>query len=116
MRRGWRKQRAREILADVAQTLRWWLLGRLISIAVVGVVTGIGLWALGIGDAAHRGDRGTGRDALRRRCSGAACHGRGRQVAGYTEVFVTSKGGTGMSSASPTARNSSASSISTEPS
>lgn len=43
-----RQPRAREVLAALGETLRWWLLGRLISMAVVGVLTGIGLWLLDI--------------------------------------------------------------------
>ena len=43
-----RQPRARELLAEIALTLRWWLVGRLISMTVVGVMTGVGLWALGV--------------------------------------------------------------------
>ncbi len=32
----------------VGYTLYWWFLGRLINMAIIGVLTAIGLWALGI--------------------------------------------------------------------
>ena len=38
----------REMLLDVGQNLRWWLLGRLFTMVVVGTATGLGLWALGV--------------------------------------------------------------------
>ena len=44
---NWRA-RADEVLNAVGQTLRWWLLGRLISMVVVGVVTAAGLWLLNV--------------------------------------------------------------------
>lgn len=44
--------RKRDKVADVSQkviyTLRWWLIGQLIPMAVLGVVTMVGLWALGV--------------------------------------------------------------------
>lgn len=43
-----RRPRARELMDTLNHTLRWWLLGRLISMTVIGVSTGIGLWLLGI--------------------------------------------------------------------
>lgn len=43
-----KRRNAREILAELAHALRWWLLGRLLSLAVVGVLSWIGLFALGI--------------------------------------------------------------------
>ncbi len=36
------------LMAEVRQKLYWWLLGRLLSMAVVGVATGLGLWLLGM--------------------------------------------------------------------
>lgn len=42
---------AREVLEELAHTLRWWLLGRMLALAVVGVLTWIGLFALGIESA-----------------------------------------------------------------
>jgi predicted PurR-regulated permease PerM len=38
-----RRERARDVLHQLAHTLRWWLVGRLISMAVIGVLTGVGL-------------------------------------------------------------------------
>lgn len=38
-----RRERARDILSEVAYTLRWWVIGQLIPMAVLGVATIIGL-------------------------------------------------------------------------
>lgn len=43
-----RRPRAREILDELDQTLGAWLLGRLCSMLVVGVATGLGLWLLDV--------------------------------------------------------------------
>jgi predicted PurR-regulated permease PerM len=43
-----RRQRVVEVLAAVDATLRWWIIGQLISMALVGLLTGVGLWLLGI--------------------------------------------------------------------
>ncbi|HUB32142.1 MAG TPA: AI-2E family transporter [Bryobacteraceae bacterium] len=43
-----RRPRAREVLGEVGYTLRWWLLGQLIPMAVLGGATIIGLRLLGI--------------------------------------------------------------------
>ena len=43
-----RRDRAREILARLASTLRWWLVGRLLSMSIVGVLTFIGLVVLDV--------------------------------------------------------------------
>lgn len=43
-----RRGRAREILDQLANTLRWWLLGRLIAMTAIGLMTWIGLALLGI--------------------------------------------------------------------
>ncbi len=40
--------RAREVLRRVEETLWWWMVGRVVSMAVVGVATGIGLWLLDV--------------------------------------------------------------------
>jgi predicted PurR-regulated permease PerM len=40
--------RARTILEQSARRLWWWVLGRLIGMAVIGVATSIGLWLIGI--------------------------------------------------------------------
>jgi predicted PurR-regulated permease PerM len=42
------RPRAGEVLAAVGFHLRWWLVGRLAAMSAVGVVTGVGLWAVGI--------------------------------------------------------------------
>ncbi|MGJ5011730.1 AI-2E family transporter [Bradyrhizobium oligotrophicum] len=41
------RPRAADMLAEAGQTLRAWLLAQFVSMAVVGILTGIGLWALG---------------------------------------------------------------------
>ena len=41
-----RRDRAREVLGELGDTLRRWLLARLTSMAIVGVLTGVGLWLL----------------------------------------------------------------------
>jgi predicted PurR-regulated permease PerM len=43
-----RRDRARDVLRALSSTLRRWLLGRLVSMTAVGVITTLGLWALGI--------------------------------------------------------------------
>lgn len=43
-----RERRAREVLDKVGVALRWWLLGRLVSMAIVAVFTGLGLWLIGV--------------------------------------------------------------------
>lgn len=42
------RARAREVLSEIGCTLQWWLLGQAIDMAVVGVLTGIGLFFLGV--------------------------------------------------------------------
>lgn len=42
------RPRGAEVIVAVGYTLRWWLLGRLISMVLVGVLTGLGLWWLDI--------------------------------------------------------------------
>ena len=39
---------AREVLHSVGRALRWWLTGRLASMTVVGILTGLGLFILGV--------------------------------------------------------------------
>jgi predicted PurR-regulated permease PerM len=43
-----RRGRAHEVLQALGHTLRWWLLGRWISMMVVGMLTAVGLWLLGV--------------------------------------------------------------------
>ncbi len=43
-----RRKRARDVLHTLGYTLRWWLLGQLLSMTVVGVLTGLGLLLLGV--------------------------------------------------------------------
>jgi predicted PurR-regulated permease PerM len=43
-----RRSRARDVLIEVALALRWWFIGRLISMAVIAAATCIGLWLLGV--------------------------------------------------------------------
>lgn len=43
-----RLPRARAVILRLYDVLWWWLIGRIISMSVVGIATGIGLWLLGI--------------------------------------------------------------------
>lgn len=43
-----RRQRAREVLDAIGDTLARWLVGKLVSMIVVGMATATGLWALGV--------------------------------------------------------------------
>jgi len=42
------RARASEVLTKIGHTLQWWLLGQAIDMAVVGVLSGIGLFLLGV--------------------------------------------------------------------
>ena len=42
------RPRGAEVLGAVGYTLRWWLVGQLLTMTVVGVMTAVGLWLLGI--------------------------------------------------------------------
>lgn len=43
-----KRDRFREVLGTLGYTLRWWLIGRLFSMSVIGVITALGLWLLGV--------------------------------------------------------------------
>ena len=43
-----RRQRADEVMKRLGHTLRWWLVAHFSAMAVVGILTGIGLWLLGV--------------------------------------------------------------------
>jgi predicted PurR-regulated permease PerM len=43
-----RRPRAAEILREIADALWYWMLGRLFSMSVLGIVTAVGLWLLGV--------------------------------------------------------------------
>jgi predicted PurR-regulated permease PerM len=43
-----RRERGREVVRALGQALRWWLVGRVASMAVVGFLTAVGLWVAGI--------------------------------------------------------------------
>lgn len=43
-----KRDRAGEILQELGYTLRWWLIGRFFSMGVVGIMTSLGLWLLGV--------------------------------------------------------------------
>ena len=43
-----KRGRARELLADVGETLRGWLVARLLAMVIIAVITGVGLALLGI--------------------------------------------------------------------
>lgn len=42
------RPKASEVLGAVGYTLHWWLIGQLIAMTLVGVLTALGLWMLGI--------------------------------------------------------------------
>lgn len=42
------RPRARAVLTEIGHTLQWWLLGQAIDMAVVGVLSGVGLMLLGV--------------------------------------------------------------------
>jgi predicted PurR-regulated permease PerM len=42
------RSRFSEVLGQTGYGLRWWLLGQLVSMALLGISTGIGLWVIGI--------------------------------------------------------------------
>lgn len=42
------RRRATEILEFIGHTLRWWLIGRILSMALVGVLTTLGLYLIGM--------------------------------------------------------------------
>jgi predicted PurR-regulated permease PerM len=43
-----RRARARDVFLEVAYTLRWWEIGQLVPMCVLGIATGIGLWLLDV--------------------------------------------------------------------
>lgn len=43
-----KRKRAREIMSEVADTLRWWMVGQLISMVVLAVSTSLMLWLIGV--------------------------------------------------------------------
>lgn len=43
-----RRRRAAEVLGALRHTLQWWLIGKVVVMALVGVVTFVGLWLLGV--------------------------------------------------------------------
>lgn len=42
------RPRGRQVLHALHETLWWWLLGRIFSMILVGIMTGVGLWLLGV--------------------------------------------------------------------
>ncbi len=43
-----KRDRGRDVVRVVGHALRWWLVGRIASMGVVGVLTAIGLWIVGV--------------------------------------------------------------------
>lgn len=43
-----RQAKAEEVVVAVGHTMRWWLLARVVAMAVVGVLSGLGLWLLDV--------------------------------------------------------------------
>jgi predicted PurR-regulated permease PerM len=42
------RERTREVIRSIGFALRWWLIGRVFAMFIVGVFVGIGLWILGV--------------------------------------------------------------------
>ncbi len=42
------RSRAREVMHALGRVLRWWLVGRFVSMAIVGALTTTGLWIIGV--------------------------------------------------------------------
>jgi predicted PurR-regulated permease PerM len=42
------RDRARHVLTDIGHTLQWWLLGQAVDMIIVGVLSGLGLYLLGV--------------------------------------------------------------------
>lgn len=42
------RPRAQQVLDTIGTRLKWWLLGRLVAMASVGLVAGVGLWLIGV--------------------------------------------------------------------
>ncbi len=42
------RKAASDLLRAITQTMSWWLLGRGVSMMAIGIITGIGLWLIGI--------------------------------------------------------------------
>ena len=43
-----RRPRAAQVLAAIGFQLKWWLVGRLVAMASVGLIAGVGLWLIGV--------------------------------------------------------------------
>jgi predicted PurR-regulated permease PerM len=43
-----RRPRVEEVLTETKETLKWWLIGKFISMAIIGVLTVVGLWLMDV--------------------------------------------------------------------
>lgn len=43
-----KRQRVSEVLGELNETLLWWLIGKIISMSIIGVMTTLGLWLLDV--------------------------------------------------------------------
>lgn len=43
-----RRTRVEEVLTEIKDTLKWWLIGKFISMAIIGVLTILGLWLMDV--------------------------------------------------------------------
>jgi len=43
-----RRSRAEQVLTAIGTHLKWWLIGRLVAMAAVGLIVGVGLWLIGV--------------------------------------------------------------------
>ncbi len=47
MPRSWRS-RGKDVMSEMAHTLRWWFIGQLVDMVAIGLLTGLGLYLLGV--------------------------------------------------------------------
>lgn len=43
-----KRARAAEVMEEIGHALRWWLVGQFVSMLIIGVLTGVGLWLIGV--------------------------------------------------------------------
>ena len=43
-----RRRRVRDIISEIGETLKWWLVGKILAMLIIGVLTTIGLYLLGV--------------------------------------------------------------------
>lgn len=43
-----RRERTEQVLNQLGDTLQWWLIGRMVAMVVIGLLTAVGLWLIGV--------------------------------------------------------------------